>query len=897
MTEQPSKPTGINRTGVEESLALSEFYTHVEETEFSLLDIPISNRISIEKHWASTTYVGRKIGDYTIREVIYQGAVSAVLIATENNHVGREVAIKILSPFAPESIKELFTLEQCAVLQLRHPYVISIYQTGMDIDQAPYIVMELVDGVSLYEYCRIQKLSFMKRLALMEKICEALSYCHFRGISHGDIKSANILIVDDGTEPKPIIIDFGIATSLDFLPSHAELPKMGTPETMSPEHLDQVNRISESSDIYSLGMLLFGLLIGYIPFDRSKFNKLTSNEKIRQIASYQPGPPGRYFFSVVESERAKIEQGYPQSDRLKIKRFIGEEVDWIFNKATSTNSELRYDSALSLRLDLTRLRKLRPVSVAPDSHSYRFRKLFHRNTPLAVIGSLLIVSSAVFLFSLQQSKSRELKANSVASKAADSSVAVADLSTNMLDLANPYLRNKVVDEDLTFLLDQSYKQVLDRKGLDPEIKGSLLLEIARNYLSISELEKTALAAQQVSELEPLHGTLVHDQLLLIQGKLAEKAGDHRLARQLAREALVSLSERPGFLPEQITAILQTAYSEYLLRNNNEAKRLVYKAFELTPKLADQDWRVRASVSYYGGLVHASQQTEQDPMVSISMLSEAVKLVQDRLPVNHPLVLDYKASLGHVYRRRSMNQNAIELLQPMAELVPDGVSGDKVYYLNIMAQLGYAYKAINQPDKAIPLLEFAALGYGRREGEAGVSAVYSRLNLAESKILAGQLGEAEDILHDLFSIVIVADRFQTSFIRGRVLDAFSELQIAKGELNKALDFALLAEQKHHETSGAVDGYLATSLAQQAGIYIGMSKPQAALETAQRAIEYAEKAYYTSESQHMMPRLVKAAAEWKIDSTEDARFRYETILNEVRGSGIYSPYMVSLLETSM
>ena len=150
----------------------------------------------------------------------------------------------------------------------------------------------------------------------------------------------------------------------------------------------------------------------------------------------------------------------------------------------------------------------------------------------------------------------------------------------------------------------------------------------------------------------------------------------------------------------------------------------------------------------------------------------------------------------------MNAEAISLLQPLVELIPEGPAGDRIYYFNIAAQLGYAYKATGQVDQAIPLLEYVSSGYQKREGEQGSSTLYSSLNLAEAKIAAGILPEAEQILARISPIIQL--QYSENFMSGRVLDALSDLEIAKGNLRLALDYAFQSEQRHLATSGEFDG---------------------------------------------------------------------------------------------
>ncbi|MCH8119783.1 MAG: serine/threonine protein kinase, partial [Planctomycetes bacterium] len=222
----------------------------------------------------STQEPGGKIGPYKLLSILGEGGYGIVYLAEQQKPIRRQVALKIIKPgMDTKQVIARFEAERQALALLNHPNIASVHDAGTTKSGLPYFVMEFVKGVPITEHCDRQKSSIEERLRLFSDICDAIQYAHQKGIIHRDIKPSNILVSFDRERAVPKVIDFGIAKAisqpLTERTLHTEQGQfIGTPEYMSPEQAEMTTQnIDTRSDIYSLGVVLYALLTGVLPFD------------------------------------------------------------------------------------------------------------------------------------------------------------------------------------------------------------------------------------------------------------------------------------------------------------------------------------------------------------------------------------------------------------------------------------------------------------------------------------------------------------------------------------------------------------------------------------------------------------------------------------------------------
>ncbi len=240
-------------------------------------------------------------GPYTIVRVLGEGGMGAVYLAEQSAPIRREVALKVIKPgLDSRSILARFDYERQTLAMMNHPNIARVYDASRTSKGRPYFVMEYIDGEPITEYCDRRRLNTRQRLQLFRPVCLALHHAHSKGILHRDIKPNNVLVTEIDGVPVPKVIDFGIAKATD----QQKYEQMaftqfghfvGTPEYMSPEAADLVGEgVDISSDVYSLGVMLYELLVGAVPFDGASLRKAGLAELLRVLREVEaPSLPAK----------------------------------------------------------------------------------------------------------------------------------------------------------------------------------------------------------------------------------------------------------------------------------------------------------------------------------------------------------------------------------------------------------------------------------------------------------------------------------------------------------------------------------------------------------------------------------------------------------------------------
>jgi serine/threonine protein kinase len=258
-----------------------------QKADSVFLKNPAVNLLEMPELAAKVTNIGRRIGVYQILEEIGEGGMGEVYRAIRaDGQYKKEVAIKMVrGGYDSKSILERFRHERQILASLDHPNIARLIDGATTEEGIPYLVMELIDGIPIDQYCDEHKLGVEDRLQLFRQVCGAVQYAHQRLVIHRDIKPSNILVTKEGT---PKLLDFGIAKLLD--PSAGPETTMArpmTPEYASPEQI-RGETITTATDVYSLGVVLYRLLTGRSPYPG---NAHTAHELARVICEVEPSRP------------------------------------------------------------------------------------------------------------------------------------------------------------------------------------------------------------------------------------------------------------------------------------------------------------------------------------------------------------------------------------------------------------------------------------------------------------------------------------------------------------------------------------------------------------------------------------------------------------------------------
>jgi serine/threonine protein kinase/WD40 repeat protein len=332
-----------------------------------------------------TTESSAVMGRYKLLEKIGEGGFGDVWMAEQREPVKRRVALKVLKPgMDSRQIISRFEGERQALAIMDHPNIAKILDAGVTETGRPYFVMELVRGIQITEYCDQNQLTTRQRLELFIRVCNAIQHAHQKGIIHRDIKPSNILVTLNDGEAVPKVIDFGIAKA-----TQGELTDktvftqfqqfIGTPAYISPEQAEMSSLdIDTRADIYSLGVLLYELLVGQTPFDAREMMKGGLDALRRMIREQEPQRPSTKLNTL--SGDAKTTAGKRrQTDAGKLMHQLQGDLDWIVMKCLEKDRTRRYDTATGLAADIQRHLTNEPVVARPPNLTYKIQKTWQRN--------------------------------------------------------------------------------------------------------------------------------------------------------------------------------------------------------------------------------------------------------------------------------------------------------------------------------------------------------------------------------------------------------------------------------------------------------------------------------------------------------------------------------------
>jgi eukaryotic-like serine/threonine-protein kinase len=500
-----------------------------------------------------------KIGPYRLLQLLGEGGMGEVWLAEQKIPIHRTVALKLIkSGMDTKAVVARFESERQALALMDHSNIARVFDAGSTPEGRPYFVMEYVPGLPITEHCDKHRLTIQERLKLFLQVCDGVQHAHQKAIIHRDLKPSNVLVVEQDNEPVPKIIDFGLAKAtaqrLTDKTMFTELGvMMGTPEYMSPEQADQREQnIDTRTDVYSLGVILYQLLVGALPFEVKALRAQGLEAILRAIREQEPPKPSTRIRSMgpASAESAEKRKEEPRS----FARHLQGELDWITMKALEKDRNRRYESPAELRADIGRHLHNEPVLAHPPSAGYRASKFVRRHRFGVAAAGVALVLLIAFAGAMAVEARRIASERDRANRQAEAAQRVADFMKDMFKVSDPSEArgNSVTAREI---LDKASEDVDIGLAKDPQTQAQLMDIMGEVYESLGlypraePLLKHAVNIQQ-RVLGPRNSETLSSEddltwLLFLEGRYAE-------AEELGQKALdihrqVSGREHPDTL--------------------------------------------------------------------------------------------------------------------------------------------------------------------------------------------------------------------------------------------------------------------------------------------------------------------------------------------------------------
>ena len=598
----------------------------------------------------SSAAAGQHIGTYEIIRELGRGGMGAVYLASRaDESFDKRVALKLIKRgMDSEAIIKRFVMERQILANLDHPNIARLIDGGTTDDGLPYFVLEYIEGTTITRYCDEHKLNTLERLKLFLQVCAAVQFAHQNLIVHRDLKPSNIIVTKDGT---PKLLDFGIAKLLSVDSALVETETIGrlfTPEYASPEQLRGLP-ITTTSDVYSLGVVLYELLSGHRPFSLAS---RSAEEIARMITTSEPLKPSVVItrheatphtddghHSLTPEGISRTREG--NVDKLR-RRLVGD-LDNILLKALRKEPERRYASVQDLSADLQRHLTGLPVLAREDTFAYRAGKFIQRNkasvAAAAVVAITLISATVVTTWQATEAKRERAKAE-----------------RHFKEVRN--LTN-------SFLFD-FHDSIADLNGATQA--REMVVKKAQEYLST----------------------------------LAQEAGDDRELLWELSTAYLKLGDvqgRPGFSRTGDTAGALKSYEQSL----DIRRRLV----TLEPNNTEYQLGLAVTLSRFGPI----NQVLGNPSLSAERMRESMEIADRLLPKSHDLTTfqaafrapaflgDALSELGNYDEALAMYQKSLSIADRMKNesLPPKEVT---LRFVVALERLGFVYGIKGQWQKAV-----------------------------------------------------------------------------------------------------------------------------------------------------------------------------------------------------
>jgi eukaryotic-like serine/threonine-protein kinase len=429
-----------------------------------------------------------QIGPYRLLRLLGEGGMGEVWLAEQKTPIHRNVALKLIKVgMDTKAVVARFESERQALALMDHPNIAQVYDGGATPEGRPYFVMEHVPGLSITEYCDKHRLTMRERLELFKQVCDGVQHAHLKAIIHRDLKPSNVLVAEVNGKPLPKIIDFGLVKAMGqrltdkTMFTELGVP-IGTPEYMSPEQADlREQNIDTRTDVYSLGVILYELLVGGRPFEVKALRAAGLEAILRIIREEDPPKPSTKVRSMGDASTTTAENR--REEPRSFARHLQGELDWITMKALDKDRSRRYSTAAEFAADVDRYLRHEAVVAGPATTGYRIRKYAARHGLALGTAAVFLLLLAGFTVAQAVEIHRVRIERDRANRERDRANRVSDFMVGIFQTSDPSEAkgNKVTAREV---LDKASAQIDASLANDPDLRSQMMHLMAFVYYNL-----------------------------------------------------------------------------------------------------------------------------------------------------------------------------------------------------------------------------------------------------------------------------------------------------------------------------------------------------------------------------------------------------------------------------
>jgi tetratricopeptide (TPR) repeat protein len=632
--------------------------------------------------------------------------MGVVYEAEQTDPVRRRVALKVMrAGLDPGQIVSRFEAERQALAVMSHPGIAKVLDAGTTESGLPYFVMELVKGLPITEYCDTRTLPTRERLELFMSVCQAVQHAHQKGVIHRDLKPSNVLVAEHDGVPEVKIIDFGIAKAIGLQLTEKTLvtelgQTMGTAAYMSPEQAEASGLdVDTRADIYSLGVLLYEILVGQLPVDPATLGVHAFLALLVVRETNPPTPSARLHSLGPRREQIALSR---RTSAVHLRRQLRGDLDWIVMKAMEPDRTRRYETASALAADLRHYLAAEPVSARPPSGAYRLGKFVRRHRAGVAAGVVAVLALALGATFATVGMMRATRAQRSATQEAAAARQVTDFLVGLFRVSDP---GEARGGSVTAreLLDSGAQRVSQQLAGQPALQGRIMHTMGTVYTALGLYAEAGPLLEDALRVRE-HALGPDDpavaETLVALGDVARERGDYAAAdRYYAR----ALSIRQTALGPDDETVAGTLYSIAVLRfrqgRNAEAESLYTRVLAVDERALASDDTLRARHLMGLAVVYWSQ----GRYAEVAPLLQRTLDIQERsLGKDHPAVAATLNNLGALYWTEGRYADALPLYERTRAIWERTLGPNHPDVAAVLNNLAETYWKLRRFDEAEPL---------------------------------------------------------------------------------------------------------------------------------------------------------------------------------------------------